>query len=365
MILTRRQASGLLSGLVVAPGAAAATADLRLYRLAGTGAAGPRGDGGPAAAAALDGPAGLAVDGDGNVLIAELKRSAIRRVDAGSAIISTVAGNGTTGFSGDGGAATHAALNRPEGVAADRLGNLYIADSGNDRIRRVAVDGTITTVAGGGGEDPRTFDGAATAVRLNHPAGVAVDAAGTVYFNDYGHDIICAVTPDGRIRRIAGTGKPGYGGDGGDARAALLNDVYGIGLDPHGTLYLCDSLNFAIRRVADGRIETVVRGLSGTPHPKGTIGAKVPHGVDVNGDGDVFVADTAARRLIVVRKGERQIVAGSGRPGLPVPDGTPARDADIEIHGVRVIGGGNVVFNDYRNNIVYRTADSRLSAGWQ
>ncbi len=362
MQLTRRQTGGLISGLIVARSASAA-APVRLYRLAGTGEAGHSGDGGPATAAALDGPAGLAVDGDGAVLIAELKHSTIRRVDAKRAIITTVAGNGSTGFSGDGGPAVSAQLNRPEGVAVDRSGAIYIADSGNNRIRRVSAEGIITTLAGGGEEDPCRYDGAATAVHLNHPAGVAVDAAGTVYFNDYGHDIICAVTPDGRIRRVAGTGAPGYCD--GDAREALLNDVYGIGIDPHGDLYICDSLNFAIRKLAHGRIETAVRDLSGTPHPKGTIGAKVPHGVDVDAKGDIFIADTAARRLIVVRNGSRQVLVGSGREGTLFANGTPAREADIEIHGVRVMPGGDLVFNDYRHNTVYRTADSRLSAGWQ
>lgn len=362
MQLTRRQTGGLLSGLIMARSASAA-APVRLTRLAGTGEAGHGGDGGPATAAALDGPAGLAVDADGAVLIAELKNSTIRRIDAKSAIITTVAGNGSTGFSGDGGPAIHAMLNRPEGVAVDRLGNIYIADSGNNRIRRVAADGIITTLAGGGAADPCRYDGVATAVHLNHPAGVAVDAAGTVFFNDYGHDIICAVTPDGRIRRVAGTGEPGHRD--GEARKALLNDVYGIGIDPRGDLYICDSLNFAIRKLARERIETVVSGLSGTPHPKGTIGAKVPHGVDVDAKGDIFIADTAARQLIVVRNGQRQILAGSGREGTLVADGAPALEADIEIHGVRVMPNGDLVFNDYRHNTVYRTADSRLSAGWQ
>jgi sugar lactone lactonase YvrE len=352
----------MLSGFIAVRGATAATS-ARLYRLAGTGEARHSGDGGPAAAASLAGPAGLAVDHHGNVLIAELRHSAIRRVESSSRTIATVAGNGTDGFSGDGGPAIDAQLNRPEGVAADRFGNIYIADSGNDRIRRIAADGTITTLAGGGREDPCRFDGAATAVRLKHPAGVVADTAGTVYFNDYGHDIVCAVTPDGRIRRAAGTGEPGYSGDGGEARQAMLNDVYGIGLDPGGNLYICDSLNFAIRKIAGGRIATVAAGLSGTPHPKGTIGANVPHGVDADEHGAIFIADTAAHRLIAVRGGQTRIVAGSGRPGTLAADGTPAHEADIEIHGVRLLPNGDAVFNDYRNNVVYHIADSRLSAG--
>jgi DNA-binding beta-propeller fold protein YncE len=359
--LTRREAGWILGGALVI-GAAKGNdrsgdwSGARIFRLAGTGEAGFSGDGGSAVAAKLNGPAGIAVDRLGNVLIADTKNHAIRRVCSGK--IATIAGTGAAGFSGDGAAAANALLNRPEGVAADRFGNIYIADSGNDRIRRIAPGGKIETFAGGGAEDPRRFDGPARAVQLSHPAGVVVDDAGVVYFNDYGHDIVCAVTADGNVRRVAGTGTPGYSGDGGQAREAEINDVYGLAFDSDTALYICDSLNFAIRRVQAGYISTAVKGLSGTPHPKCTTGQAVPHGVDADSSGNIYVADTAAHRLAVHsgRDGRLTAIAGSGRPGALVSDGTPALQADVDIHGVRRLPGGELVFNDFLHNAVYRIA---------
>lgn len=347
--ITRRTTLGaMLAGLARAepPG--------RIERLAGTGSGGFTD--GPARQAKLSGPAGLGVGPEGAVYIADLKNNAIRRVAAGH--LTTIAGTGEAGCRGDGGPATKALLNRPEGVAADAAGNVYIADSGNNRIRRIGADGVIETIAGGGQNDVRAFEGDALAVDLKHPAGVAADAQGTVYFNDYGHDIIGAVTPDGRFRRVAGTGTPGYSGDGGAARDAAINDVYGIGIDPGGRLYLCDSLNFAIRRIEGGVITSVVTGLSGTPHPKGTIGSNVPHGVDADANGTIFVADTAAHRLIGFANGNARVLAGSGKPGTLVADGTQALVAGLDLHGVRVMSDGSLIFPDYRHDVVYRLVRS-------
>lgn len=355
--LTRRTA-GLLPGGVLAAGKARAGSGARLYRLAGTGDAGSAGDGAAASGAQLNGPAGVGVDRLGNVLIADLKNSAIRRVDHATGRITTVAGTGTAGFSGDGGPAVRAQINHPEGVCADRFGNITIADSGNDRIRCIDANGIIETVAGGGTEDPCHADGPARTMGLKHPAGVVTDDAGLVYFNDYGHDIVCAVLPDGTLRRAVGTGAFGYAGDGGPAHEALLNDVYGIGFGSDAALYICDSLNFAIRRVQAGTITTVVKGLSGQPHPKGTIGSKVPHGVDADTSGNIYVADTAAHRLVVCSGGRMETIAGSGKPGTLVSDGTPALQADIEVHGVRLLPGGDLIFPDFLHHVVYRLAHS-------
>jgi sugar lactone lactonase YvrE len=372
--LTRRSAgAGMAALLLAGSGQAADSRQWRsghIYRLAGTGEAGFSGDGGPATAARLWGPAGADVDAAGRVLIADLKNSAIRQVENGT--ITTVAGTGIAGFSGDGGLATSAQLARPEGVAIDRSGNIYIADSDNNRIRRVDAKGIIETFAGGGTEDPRRFEGPARAVKLNHPAGVVADGMGTIFFNDYGHEIVCAVTPDGELRRVAGDGTYGFSGDGGAARQAQLNDVYGIGLDPHGNLYICDSLNFAIRKVThDGTISTVLgngrpaalaefvprvlAGLGGVPHAKGTIGPQVPHGVAADAQGNVFVAETGLHRLrlLAARDGRYFTIAGSGRPGRLVPDGTPALEADLDVHGVRVGPNGMIVFLDFRHNVIY------------
>jgi sugar lactone lactonase YvrE len=232
----------------------------RIERFAGTGLAGYRGDGSPAALADLNGPAGLAIDARGNVVIADLRNHAIRRVDARSRVITTVAGCGQRGFAGDDGSALAAKLDAPEGVSVDPTGNVVIADSGNHRLRRVdARTGIITTVAGTGATLFNGHAGAALTINLNHPSGVVVDERGVIDVGDYGNDLIRAVTPAGELFTLVGTGRVGYDGDGGPATAATLNDVYGIGLGPQGDLYLIDSLNFAVRRVArdTGLISTV------------------------------------------------------------------------------------------------------------
>ena len=182
--------------------------------IAGTGTEGYSGDGGAATAAQLNNPRGVAVDGSGNVYIADLSNNRIRKVD-GSGNISTIAGTGTQGYSGDGGAATAARLNWPQQVAVDGTGNVYIADTGNQRIRKVDGAGNISTFAGTGTEGYSGDGGAATAARLNSPQEVALDNAGNVYIADTGNDRIRKVDGSGNISTFAGTGTEGYSGDGG------------------------------------------------------------------------------------------------------------------------------------------------------
>lgn len=354
-MMTRREA--LIGAGAALMGPAKAGAGGRIVRLAGSGDGGFRD--GPGPSAALNGPAGLGVAANGDVIIADLLNNAVRRWDAATGMLRTIAGTGEAGFSGDGGPALRARLHHPEGVAVAADGAVLIADSGNDRIRRITPDDLIDTIAGGGDNDPRRIDGPARAAALAHPAGVAAGPDGAVYFNDYGHDIIGAISRDGALQRIAGTGEPGDSGDGGPARQARLNDVYGIGTDAAGRLYLCDSLNFAIRKVERGVITTVVSGLSGTPHRKGTIGSRVPHGVDAGSNGRLYIADTAAHRLIMALPGKQPVVlAGSGHAGTLVADGTEAGAANIEIHGVRVLKDGSIAFVDFLHHAVYRLVRS-------
>jgi serine/threonine-protein kinase len=352
-MMTRR--SALIGAGAALLGRARADTGWRIVRLAGSGEAGFR-DG---RSAALNGPAGLGVAANGDVIIADLLNNAVRRWDGATGALCTIAGTGEAGFSGDGGPALRARLHHPEGVAVAADGAILIADSGNNRIRRITPGGIIDTIAGGGDADPRHIDGPARAAKLAHPAGVAAGPDGCVYFNDYGHDIIAAVSRDGALQRLAGTGEPGYSGDGGPARQARLNDVYGIGADAAGRLYLCDSLNFAIRKIERGVITTAVSGLSGTPHAKGTIGSRVPHGVDTGPDGRLYIADTASHRLLMAAPGQPPLVlAGSGRAGTLVADGTDALAADIEIHGVRVLKDGSIAFVDFLHHAVYRLVHS-------
>jgi streptogramin lyase len=185
--------------------------------VAGNGASGFSGDGGPATAANLSGPFGVAVDAAGNVLIADQNNARIRRVDAVTGVITTVAGNGAGGFSGDGGPATAASLSNPVGVAVDAAGNVLIADRSNQRIRRVdAVTGVITTAAGNGASGFSGDGGPATAASLSSPWGVAVDAAGNVLIADQSNSRIRRVDAvTGVITTVAGNGTFGFSGDGG------------------------------------------------------------------------------------------------------------------------------------------------------
>ncbi len=343
----------------------------RIYRVAGTGRPGYRGDGEPAVTAALHGPAGLAVDARGDVYVADLRNHAIRRIAADDGKIETVAGCGEPGFSGDGGSARRARLRSPEGVSVDAQGNVWIADSGNERVRRVdARTGAITTEAGTGDTVFNGFDGDPLAVNLNHPSGIAVDARGTIYVGDYGNDLV-RVIEGGRLSTLAGNGEPGYSGDGGPAGGARLNDVYGLGLAASGDLVLVDSLNFAIRRVdrATRIISTLVgQGrpgpvedlcpapeafLGGVGHAKGTIGSQVAHGVDVDGQGNVFVADTGVHRIRMLhaRSGRLLTVAGRGDGGLPQP-GQRALEAALDVHGVRADASGNLYYVDFLHDVV-------------
>ena len=200
---------------------------------------------------------GLAADGLGNIYIADADDHRVRKVTP-AGVISTVAGNGRAGFSGDGGPGSSAQLHTPYGVAADRDGNLYIADLGNTRIRCVSAAGIITTVAGGG--TTKAADGSgqpATSLALTAPRNVAVDYYGTVYFSDFGGNRVFEISETGIAILVAGTGEPGLWGDGGSAPNARLNSPAGLAVDPGGVLYIADSGNARIRTVYRGVIHTL------------------------------------------------------------------------------------------------------------
>src|SRR5258706_378378 len=176
----------------------------------------------------------------------------MRKVDAATGIITTVAGNGSCRFSGDGGAATSASLNYPYGVALDASGNLYIADSFNGRIRKVdAATGNITTVAGNGSASFAGDGGAATSASLKYPTGVALDASGNLYFADLGnHRIRKVAAVTGIITTVAGNGSLDFAGDGGAATSASLYYPHGVAVDASGSLYIADLSNHRVRKVA-------------------------------------------------------------------------------------------------------------------
>ena len=206
------------------------------------------GDGGPATAARLNmSLGGVALDSAGNLYIADLLNERIRKVSP-VGTISTYAGNGGYGFWGDGGPGTAAQL-RPRGMALDPAGNLYIADFGNSRVRKVTPGGTISTYAGTGTPGFAGDGGPATAAQLSFPQGVALDSAGNLYIADSNNNRIRKVTPGGTISTYAGTGLQGFSGDGGPAIDAQLWFPVGVALDSAGNLYIADQENQRIRKV--------------------------------------------------------------------------------------------------------------------
>ena len=295
--------------------------------VAGDGTRGFGGDGGAAVAAQLDFPRGVALDGAGNLYIADSLNQRIRKVDAAGAI-STVAGDGTRGYGGDGGAAVAAQLDFPRGVALDGAGNLYIADSLNQRIRKVNAAGVITTVAGDGTEGYGGDGDAALAAQLNRPFGVMPDGAGNLYIADTGNHRIRKVNAAGRISTVAGDatrGYGGYGGDGGAALAAQLNSPIGMALDGAGNLYIADAGNHLIRKVDTAGVITTVAG-SGTAGFSGDGGAAVaaqlnsPAGMALDGAGNLYIADAGnhlIRRLTPVST--PRISAGGVVPATGTP----------------------------------------------
>ena len=247
------EGTGVGSALAFTPGI--------ISTVAGTpGASGYSGDGGPATSAELQHAWGVAVDSAGNLYIADTFNQIIRKVNAASGTITTVAGTpGTSGYSGDGGPATSAELSLPYGVAVDSSGNLYIADLGNSLVRKVNASGTITTVAGTPGTIGYSGDGGpATSAELQYAWGVAVDSAGNLYIADTQNCRIRKVNASGTITTVAGNGTSGYSGDGGPATSAELSYPYGVAVDSAGNLYIADTQNYRIRKVnASGTITTV------------------------------------------------------------------------------------------------------------
>ena len=266
--------------------------------IAGTGEHGYSGDGGPAVRAQLAWTRDVAVDDNGNVYIADYSNARIRRVDA-RGIITTIAGTGEHDYSGDGGPAVQAQLRSPEGVAVDRAGNLLIADTNNNRIRRVDARGGITTLVGGGiGGD----HGPAVQAQLKSPVGVAVDGAGNLLIADSENYRIRRVDSKGIITTIAGTGALGFTGDHVPAVAARISRPFGVALDRAGSVFISDSYNNRIRRVdARGVITTVAGtgmfGYGGDNGPAIQAELRRPYGVAVDNAGNLYVADQGNNRV--------------------------------------------------------------------
>jgi len=286
--------------------------DGTITTVAGTGAPGFSGDGGAAVNAQINTPTGIWADGAGNLFIADVANNRIRKVDA-SGIITTIAGNGSRGFGGDGGAATGASFFNPVRVAVDLSGNVFVADQSNHRIRRITPGGTISTVAGNGAGTPASGafsgdGGSATSASLNNPTSITVDTAGVLYFSDQFNHRIRKIALDSTITTVAGTGTAGFAGDGGPATSASLNFPGGIAVDARGNLYFNDDVNYRVRRVATNGTITTIAG-SGTRGFSGDGGAAIAaalngnFGISLDLPGNVYIADSTNNRIRVVYAG--------------------------------------------------------------
>ena len=347
-------------GEATTPAGTAVVTERRIHTIAGRS---DNGDNGPASESVLGNPQGVAVDSSGNLYIADSQNHRIRKVDS-SGIITTVAGTGDGGYGGDGGLATSAMLNNPSEVAVDGSGNLYISDTRNLRIRKVDSMGTITTIAGTGTSGYSGDGGLATSAMLNNPSGVAVDSSGNLYIADFQNLRIRKVNTSGTITTVAGIGRSGYSGDGGLATSAMLNNPSGVAVDGSGNLYIADSGNLRIRKVDTmGTITTVagtgVRGYSGD----GGLGTSAmlndPSVVAVDGSGDLYIADRLNHRIRKVdNSGNIATVAGIGRSGHS-GDGGPATAARLDYpSGVAVDGSGDLYIADRFNHRIRKVDNS-------
>jgi sugar lactone lactonase YvrE len=269
--------------------------------VAGNGSSGFSGDGGPATSARLNNPHGVAVDAAGNVYIADSANHRIRRV-APNGTITTVAGNGSTSYNGEGIPAVQASLAYPKGVELAPDGSLYVGDANHHRVRRFVPGGTISTVAGSGTSGYSGDGGPATAASLRFPRNVAFGPDGSFFITDDSNFVVRRVSPAGVITTVAGTGTAGYSGDGGPATSAQLREVRDVAVDSAGNLYIADEQNHRIRRVSAAGTMTTFAG-TGTSGFSGDGGAPNaarvagPRGVEVTPAGEVLIGDTGNHRI--------------------------------------------------------------------
>jgi trimeric autotransporter adhesin len=320
-----------------------------------------RGDGGRAADAQLATVEGMALDSAGNLYAADSENHVVVRITPGRSLV-VIAGNGIRGFSGDGGAATSASLRYPSAVAVDSSGNVYIADTGNHRVRKV-TGGIISTVAGMGDTDFSGDGGPAVLATLREPRGVAVDATGNLYIADYGNSRIRKVTAGGIISSIAGTGNFDFSGDGGPAVSAALAGPVGLAIDAAGGLYIADSANDRIRKITNGVITSVAGGggsfAEGIPASSARLGSPLSVGLD--GAGNFYIV---SRYIYLVRRvtssGTITSVAGNGQRGFS-GDGGPALAAPLNLPLSLAADGSGVYIADTGNHRIRKVTGSTIS----
>jgi len=326
--------------------------------VAGTGAQGCAGDGGPATEALLNNPFDLAFDADGNLFFSDTFNHRIRRIDARAGIISTVAGTGERGFSGDGGPAAEATLNEPYGVVVGAGGRIFFADRLNRRVRMIAPNGTIATLAGDGSGTYSGDGGPAPVAGLGEPNGLAL-ADDRLYIADVAdHRVRVVDLRTGTIETFAGTGAARHDGDGEPAKRAGIFGARAVAFAPDGSLYVMERQGSCIRQIQDGVIYTIAgtgdRGYAGDDGDARKAVFNAPKEMAVAPNGDIFVVDTEnhAIRMIAAATGIVRTIAGNGSAG-PAGDGGPAELAGLaRPHGAVVGPDGAVYIGDSENHRV-------------
>ena len=305
---------------------------------------------------------GVVTDTVGNLYLSDSSNYRIRKVNASTGLISTIAGNGNPGFSGDNGPAANATISTPSAIVLDGAGNVYFADSGNAVVRMInATTNTISTVAGMGGHQGYTGDsGPATAATLNGPSGLAMDAAGDLYIADTGNNVIRKLTiSTGIITTIAGTGAPGYTGDSGLATAATLDTPWGLAFASNGTLYFADLANNAIRSISPaGIISTVVgtgaKGFNGDGGPATAAVLNNPAAVVVDLAGNIYVGDSGNNRIrkVLVATGNIETIAGGTTQAYSGDGGNADQAGLYGPYSLFLDGQGNLFICDMFHNVI-------------
>jgi len=316
--------------------------------VAGTGATGYTGDGGQATSATLKSPCSLFIDSSNNIYVAEFYNHVIRKIDA-NGIISTIAGNGTPGYSGDSALAINSKISMPTGITHDQQGNIYFTEFGNNVVRKIDTNGIITTIAGNGTYGYSGDGGVATSAKLGSPFSVAVDLQNNVYISDYANSRIRKVDTSGIISTIAGIGSGGgYSGDGGQESAANLNWQVGITVDTHHNLYIADMRNNRIRKIdSAGVIITIVgtgiQGYYGDGGPALYAELNYPEGVTIDDIGNLYIVDTDNDRV-------RKILADE----LSGINNISANYNDFNIAPNPFYESANILLNKFSNNVTLK-----------
>jgi len=336
--------------------------------LAGCGSSGPSISSITNATGELSDSRGLAVDSSRNLYIADAGHHVIREVAHSTGLLTSIAGTlSSNGYSGDGGLATSAKLNFPQGVAVDSAGNLYIADTGNNVIRKVAASTqVISTIAGTGSAGYAGDNGPATVATLNGPLAVALDSTGTLlYIADTSNNVIRKIVlSTGVITTVAGTGTGGFSGDGGLATSAKLNSPQSVALDSSGNLYIADTTNFVIREVSGGNITTVAGNntagggclslittcTNGGPATSAQLNN--PQAVALDSSGNIYIADTGNNVIRKVSGGTISTVVGNGAAGFTGDGGSATRADLLAPNGLAFDSSGTLYIDDAGNQTI-------------